>query len=158
MDNTNQITQVWDTFLQSIGENIDTTDKTYTSWYFGVKESTANSLLGLVLAGRKKATASAPWVYEYDDEPLPKVGDYSIVTNWDGTPKAIIRTISIEIHPFKEVTETFPAKEGEGDLSLDYWRKAHTEFFTYECSSIGKQFSDDMPVLCEEFELVYIVD
>ncbi|WP_010248741.1 ASCH domain-containing protein [Acetivibrio cellulolyticus] len=158
MDKVNLISQVWKSFLHSVGESIETTDKTFTSWHFEVTERGANSLLDLVIAGKKKATASSPWVFEYDNEPLPKVGDYSIITNWDGIPKAIIRTKNIEILPFKEVTETFAAKEGEGDQSLDFWRKAHKDYFTYECLRIGKQFTEDIPVLCEEFDLVFIVD
>ena len=41
--------------------------------------------------------------------------------------------------------------EGEGDKSLDYWRKVHIKFFEEE--SEGK-FNEDMEVLCEEFELL----
>lgn len=149
--------EVWNHYLHSIGESIETTDKTYTSWYFDTTEESANELLDLVLIGKKRATASAPWVYEHDNEPLPKVGDYSIVTKWDGKPGAIITTKNIEILPFKDVTADFAAKEGEGDLSLTYWRKVHEKFFTEECSVIGKQFTEDMPVLCEEFEVVFIV-
>lgn len=158
LDNGNLIRQVWKSFLHSIGETVETTDKTFTSWHFDVTERSANSLLDLVIAGKKKATACSPWIFEYDKEPLPKAGDYSIITNWDGVPKAIIRTKKVEILPFKEVTETFAAKEGEGDLSLNFWRRAHEEYFTYECSRIGKQFTEDMPVFCEEFDLVFTVD
>lgn len=158
MDKISLISRVWKKYLQSIGESVETTDKKFTSWHFDVTERSANLLLDLVIVGKKKATASLPWAFEYDNEPLPKVDDYSIITNWDGIPKAIIRTKSIEIVPFNEVTGTFAAKEGEGDLSLEFWRKAHKEYFTYECLRIGKQFIEDIPVLCEEFELVFVVD
>ena len=43
--------------------------------------------------------------------------------------------------------------EGEGDKSLDYWRKVHIKFFEEE---FGDKFNEDMEVLCEEFELVEI--
>ena len=49
------------------------------------------------------------------------------------------------------------AKEGEGDLSLDYWKKVHIEFFTKECEDAGDKFTEDMPVVFVEFELVYPV-
>ena len=46
-------------------------------------------------------------------------------------------------------------KEGEGDQSLDYWRKVHKTYYFKECERIGMEFSQDMPVICEEFKVVY---
>ena len=45
-------------------------------------------------------------------------------------------------------------KEGEGDRSLEYWRKVHEEFFTEELESIDQKFNEDIKLVCEEFELV----
>jgi uncharacterized protein YhfF len=46
-------------------------------------------------------------------------------------------------------------KEGEGDRSLEYWRKVHIDFLTHELSEINKTFTENTLVVCEEFELVY---
>lgn len=35
------------------------------------------------------------------------------------------------------------------------WHPMHEEFFTDELSSVGLAFREDMPVVCEEFELMY---
>ena len=44
---------------------------------------------------------------------------------------------------------------GEGDLSLAYWREAHKNFFSRVLPKIGKQFSEEMPLICERFRLIY---
>ena len=45
--------------------------------------------------------------------------------------------------------------EGEGDRTLDQWKKVHQEFFTEELKTVGKPFSDAIELVCEEFEVVY---
>lgn len=154
----NIISKVWENYLNSIGETSGSTEKIFSYWHFDNNEDSANALADLVLEGRKKATASSLWVFEHDNEPIPKSGDYSIILNWSGVPKAIIKTTKVTIVQFNEVKQEFAEKEGEGDLSLEYWRKVHIDFFSRECARIGKQFTETMPVVCEEFELVYRVD
>ena len=46
-------------------------------------------------------------------------------------------------------------KEGEGDRSLEYWRKVHIDFLTRELAEINKAFTKKTQLVCEEFELVY---
>lgn len=67
-----------------------------------------------------------------------------------------MRTTKVYTVPFKDVSAEHAAKEGEGDLSLDYWREVHKEFFTEELEEIGESFSEDMLVVCEEFEVINV--
>jgi uncharacterized protein YhfF len=53
------------------------------------------------------------------------------------------------------VTAEFAATEGEGDGSLEYWRKGHTSYFLRECESIGRSFSENMLIACERFKVVF---
>ena len=46
-------------------------------------------------------------------------------------------------------------KEGEGDRSLEYWREVHKKFFRECLEEYGLEFSENMKVVCEEFEVVY---
>ena len=46
-------------------------------------------------------------------------------------------------------------KEGEGDRSLEYWRRVHKEFFTECMEEAGEEFTPDMDVVLEEFSVVY---
>jgi len=149
------VKKMWEGYLDTIGESIETTDKDYTSWHFEITEKSANNLADLVLSGQKKATAASLWVEKHDHGDIPKVGDFSIITNWDGLAKCIIQTTSIDIVPYNQVTEAFVKVEGEGDQSLEYWRQVHEDYYRKECHRIGKEFNESMPVICEIFEVVF---
>lgn len=83
------------------------------------------------------------------NEPLPAVGDFSIVLDGRGTPLCVIRTISVEVRPFGLVDEAFAWVEGEGDRSLAYWHDAHVRFFV----CLGTPVDDDTMVVLDTFEL-----
>lgn len=149
------VKEMWKKYLSTIGENINNSGKTYESWYFCNNEKDANELAGLVKKGIKKATASLHCLYEIENELIPEVGDYAVITNWKGVAQSIIQITSINTIPFKEVTEELAAKEGEGDKTLSFWRKVHRKVFTLELKEYSKKFSEDMLVVCEEFAVVY---
>jgi len=148
------IKQMWGNYLLSIGESPDATDKNYTAWHFDNNERDANQLAELVLEGTKRATASLYDSYRNGEE-IPKIGDLSIITNWNDIAKCIIMATSIEVVPYKDVDEEFAATEGEGDKSLEYWRRVHRKFFTEELAEIGGEFSEEILVVCEKFEVVF---
>ncbi len=147
------VKEMWEKFCKT--SELSNEEK-YTSWPFGGNEKSANELVELVIQGGKRATASLYDIYGYIKESLPKVGDYSVITDWEGKARCIIRTTSVEIVPFKEVSEEFARKEGEGDLSLSYWREVHREFFKVDLEETsGEKFKEDMLVVCEEFEVLF---
>jgi len=57
---------------------------------------------------------------------------------------------------FSEVTPEFAAAEGEGDKSLEWWRKAHWDFFSIECEEQGVSASESMVLVLEKFKVVYV--
>ena len=124
------------------------------AWSFGANEEQADALLALVLDGTKTATAGALWDYESDGEELPEVGSLSIILDGRGHPRALIECTAIEVVPFDEVDEEHARLEGEGDLSLEFWREVHQQFFT-EVATHDHGFQPDMPVVCERFRVVY---
>lgn len=147
------VQDMWLKYLNIVGLEPD--DKNYTSWHFCDNEESANDLAKLVKSGVKRATAGLYYWYEVEGEALPQKGDLSIITDWDGLAQCIIETKNVTVIPFKNVSEEFARTEGEGDKSLEYWRRVHIEFFTRELDELGKIFSEDMKVVCEEFEVVY---
>ncbi|QZY56452.1 ASCH domain-containing protein [Crassaminicella profunda] len=149
------VQKMWGNYLTSIGENISNTNKNYTSWYFCDNEKSANDLAKLVKQGIKRATTSLYYFYEVDGETLPEEREFSIVTDWDGIAQCIIQTKKVTVLPFKKVTEEFAKTEGEGDKSLKYWRKEHIDVYTRRLKEQEMEFSEDMLVVCEEFEVVY---
>lgn len=127
----------------------------YESFSFGDGPKMADELAQLVLAGTKRATAGAVWVYEASGKGIPQPGHLSVVTDSRGTALCIIETLQVDVVRFDEVTAEFAATEGEGDGSLAYWQQAHHAFFTRECERAGRTFSADMLVACERFRVVF---
>jgi uncharacterized protein YhfF len=122
-----------------------------SSWQFG---DDPNYLAQLVIDGVKSATCSGLVFYEIENEPLPSVEDYSIILNSKDEPLAIIKTVKVEIMPMNEVSEEFAIAEGEGDRTYQYWKETHERFFAKELSDLGLEYSEDMMLVCERFELV----
>ncbi len=149
------VNSMWQAYLRSIGEDPETTRKTYMAWHFCDNEADANELAELVRRGPKRATTGSLWAYEAEQEPVPKVGDLSVIIDWEGQARCIIRTSQIDIVPLEDVTEEFAWTEGEGDRSLEYWRNAHWAFFSREMKDIGRIPDWSMPVVCERFDVVF---
>jgi uncharacterized protein YhfF len=127
----------------------------YEAFYFGNTESSANSLAVLVLQGQKTATSSLLWTLEQENRPMLQVGDYSIVTTWDKVPVCIVETIELRILPFKDVDAQFAYDYGEGDRTFAWWKKHIWDYYVQECAAIGRQATEDMPILCERLRVVY---
>lgn len=127
----------------------------YTAWAFGDESDPvlATELGELVLHGPKRATTGLLEEFRDEGEAIPEAGDHSVILDGSGEPLCIIRTSSVEVRPFGEVDEGFAWDEGEGDRSLEWWKDAHTRFFT----RIGRQVDDDSPVVLERFDLVWPV-
>lgn len=147
-----KIDEFWNMFLRESGKNKKL--KYRDCFHFDLTEEWANKLLELVLIGRKQATASSLLQFELNDEEAPQIGDHSIITDWDGNPRCVIETTSIIILPFKDITFDICKREGEDD-NLESWREAHRRFFTAEGKELGYTFSEDMPVVFEDFKVVF---
>ncbi|MFC0273699.1 ASCH domain-containing protein [Metabacillus herbersteinensis] len=125
--------------------------KSVSAWQFG---GNPDHLAQLVIDGIKTATCSALINYELENEQIPSFGDYSIILNSKDLPVAIIKTLEVEIMPMNKVPEDFAIAEGEGDKTYRYWKDVHEEFFKAELSKIGREYTEDMMLVCERFELV----
>lgn len=120
--------------------------QSFERFSFGDTPALADALLALVLCGRKTATC---WAAADGQQTEP--GRRSVVCDGSGRPRAIVETVSLRRIPFNAVSEDFARKEGEGDLSLCYWRQEHRRFF----EGLGL-YSDTMDLWCEEFEVVHV--
>lgn len=148
-----ELVPFWKNFTAACGPASE--GRLYEVFSFGDNQPTADALADLVLRDSKRATASLLRTDEADGKRPPQAGDLSIVTSWSGRPLCVIETRSIEVVPFHRVTADFARAAGEGDGSLAYWRQGHLECFTRECSGAGRQFAEDMLVVCERFDVLY---
>jgi len=119
------------------------------SFSFGDNAAMEDESLELVLKGRKTATS---WAATHGVLEGEEVGQRMIVKDSLERPRVIIETTELTLRPFKEVDESFAHDEGEGDLSLEYWRKEHKAYSTRE-----GVFSEDMKVYCQRFRVVEVL-
>ncbi|WP_194948995.1 ASCH domain-containing protein [Actinomyces trachealis] len=118
-------------------------------------DENADMLLELYLLGKKTAGSGLLEEYLAVGEPLPRIGDRWIALDSQGRPRCILRTVRVETHRFLDVPERIAVAEGEGDLTLDYWRSSHTRFFAPYLQDWGLSKIEDATVVTEFFELVY---
>lgn len=145
--------EMWAAYSKGIGASA--LDEGYDAWAFCGGGEAGDRLANLVLDGVKAATASAYRLYGMEGEPLPKVGEHSVVLFDDGSAACIIRTTKVSVAAFRNVDARHAWLEGEGDRSLPYWRRVHWEFFRDEFDANGLRFCEDEPIVLEEFEVVY---
>lgn len=143
----------WNQYLAQAGKPMET--KYIDCFYFGYNEELADSLLELVLSGRKTATSSSYPAYEVAGDRLPEAGDLSIITNWQGEPVCVIENTAVTVIPFNEMTYEICRREGE-DETLESWKNNHRIAFTMGSKDEGYTFTEDMPVVFEDFRVVYV--
>ncbi|MGM0422913.1 MAG: ASCH domain-containing protein [Pseudomonadota bacterium] len=142
----------WHAYVESLDTKPE--DPVVEAGIAGNKEI-ADQLLDLFLKGQKTAASSLVTDFELSGDPLPKIGKYWIILDSKNTPKCIVKTTKIEFHQFSQVPETIAIAEGEGDLSMDYWRKAHITFFTPFLKDWGITDLDTETVVTEFYEMVF---
>ena len=91
---------------------------------FGDSPALADDLLALVLSGAKTATC-----WSERETVATHVGKRMVACDGAGTPRAVIETVSLGPRAFEAVDAAFARLEGEGDLSLAWWREAHQAYF-----------------------------
>lgn len=121
------------------------------AWSFGDNAEMANALAGLVVSGKKTASCCSLASY-LAEESAAKIGSYHIILDGQYSPVCVIRMLALRLVRFCDVTEEFARKEGEGDLSLEYWREEHKAFFTR-----AGFFSEQMELVAEEFAVVEVL-
>ncbi len=127
----------------------------YEAFRFGNTEKMANELAALVLSGVKTATSSLLWTLEQEQQSVVRVGDYSIVTDWKHHPVCIIQTTEVTIVPFRDIDAQFAYNYGEGERTLVWWKQQLWDYYRQECTRIGRQATEEMPLVCERFQIVY---
>lgn len=122
--------------------------------YAGSPEIT-DQLIDLYLAGTKTAGSGLVEDYASAGDPLPEVGDHWIALGGDGEPRCILRTDQVEIHTFKDVPERVAVAEGEGDLTLEYWRRVHSSHYSPHLREWEIDDIEESNVVTEFFAVVF---
>lgn len=142
----------WESYLATLPEI--PTNLIVSAGYAGTPEIT-DELLALYLTGKKTAGSSIVEDFLITGDPLPKVGNYWIFLNSEGNPSCILQTTKVVINKFKDVPLEIAVAEGEGDLSLEYWYKVHSELYLPYLESWGIKDINEATVITEFFDIVY---
>ena len=103
-------------------------------------------LLNLVTKGVKRATAHKALDVERYKFTGRQVGDYWVIVTTDIELKFPVCVDEVEVD--------FAAREGKGDSSLAYLRDVHRDYFFAQCADLAVEWRQDMPTVCEGFELI----
>lgn len=111
----------------------------------------------LARSGKKRGTSHLRLDFEVNRIPIREAGDFWVVLGDSCLPLCVIRLTKVSIKPFNEVDAAFAASEGEGDLSLEGWANAHRRYFQKQLAKWQLEWREDLPTVCESFELVFPV-
>lgn len=104
-----------------------------------------------MLRGDKTATAGLRSDYE-PGEPLPRIGDRSVLLGFDDEPVAVLETTEVRVVRAGDVDLAFAVDEGEGFETVADWRRAHESFWA------DRQIDDDTLIVAVRFNLVERLD
>ncbi len=122
--------------------------------HFRTNENDANQSAKLVKQGAITATSYALLGLQYRKEPIPRIGDFMVITDWAGRAQCIVRTTSIQYKPFFNIDGDFVRKEANSNNLAD-WKKSRWEEYTQELEPFERVPRDSMIVVCQEFEKVF---
>jgi uncharacterized protein YhfF len=149
-----QVNAFWRSYVERLpGSERDR--EYFEAFQFGAGREMADQLAQLVLDGIKTATSDLIWHMDAKGKPRWHVGDEHVVLNGSWTPVAVIRTTELQTKRFCDVDEAFAFDYGEGDRSLAWWREFNFAWYANECRELGIEPTEEMPLQCERFEVVY---
>lgn len=143
----------WERYLSGLSAADRPVDAFVAASYAGGRGAT-DFLIDLYLKGKKTAGSSLVKGILADGEPLPEVGNYWIVLDSRSEPRLLARTTRVETHLFKDMPAEVARAEGEGDLSLEHWRRVHQRAFGPYLASWGIHDIEEAEVVTEHFELL----
>lgn len=117
------------------------------SYVFGDSARLSAELLGLVRAGRKRATCLS-MAEVARGEAVPEIGRCDIATTFDGRPALVNRTVELRLVRYCDMPEEMALAEGE-DESLADWQAGHERYYR----RLGV-FEPQMELIWERFEVV----
>lgn len=120
---------------------------TWTVRTLGSSEAMFKRLLPLILSGEKTGTFSLG--------DAPPVGEYCVVTHFDGTPALIWRVVAVEIVPFDVISVAHLQVEGEVLRNVEAWRKVHLAAWAAQFKGKSRVEIGKTPVVVQRFVLIH---
>jgi uncharacterized protein YhfF len=119
----------------------------------GSTPETADEGPVLILNGTKTITSSPFW--DYPDGKIPFVGALGVLLDGSRRPRGIVETTQIEIMPFGAITEEMARAYGEGERTVEWWRRVMGAFYRASAARHNAILTDDTPHIWEWFTVVH---
>jgi uncharacterized protein YhfF len=149
------IEDFWQRYLATLPADSEIRSRPFIAEAFGDSPDLADELAALILAGTKTATCSALWEYEAEGAAHPRAGTITILLTGRGEPCAILEATEVTIRAFRDVDAELAYDEGEDDRTLASWRAEHWKYFSRVLPKIGREPTEDMPLVCERFRVLW---
>jgi uncharacterized protein YhfF len=118
----------------------------------GSTPETADEGVTLILNGTKTLTSSSFW--DYPDGRIPFVGALAVLLDGSRQPREHCRDNAGEIMPFGAITEDMARAYGEGERTVEWWRRVMGEFYRPSAARHCEALTDDTPHIWEWFTVV----
>ena len=106
----------------------------------------------LLLDGTKTATSSPLW--DYADGRVPFAGALSVLLDGRGQAVGIVETVGVERVRFRDVTEEMARAYGEGERTLQWWRRVIGDWYRNKAARDGQSFSEGDQIVWEWIAVV----
>jgi uncharacterized protein YhfF len=107
----------------------------------------------LILNGTKTLTSSPFW--DFPDGKIPFVGALGVLLDGSQRPRGIVETTRVEIMPFGAITEEMARAYGEGERTVEWWRRVMGAFYKASAARHSAILTDDTPHIWEWFTVVH---
>lgn len=141
----------WDDYVANEVATGQPAPRLYDTMVIGDDAASADVGAQLILLGRKTTTSALPSDFEGPGQRPPRPGDLSLVLDGRGDPVCIVRTMSVETQPFRDVDEAFVWDYGEWDGTLATWRDRMLAYYADQLMEDPL----DTPLVCERFTRVW---
>lgn len=121
--------------------------------HVGDNQKDADEALKMVLKDKKKALSHSLLNLQLNKEPLPRIGDFTVLTDWEGNARCILRTVAVRLKPYFSIRESFAKLDGA--RSLDDWKTHNWALYERQLSPFGRVPRESMIVVCEVFDKVF---
>jgi uncharacterized protein YhfF len=115
----------------------------------GSTSDTADAGAALILDGIKTLTSSPFW--DYPDGKIPFVGALGVLLDGSQRPRGIVETTRVEIMPFGAITEEMARAYGEGEQTVEWWRRVMSPFYRASAARHNAVLTDDTLHIWEWF-------
>lgn len=146
----NSAREMWQAFT---ADKEELRDYPYKLWKFSDEGEYRKNIISRILDGEVRGESYSTDFFDANSQPLPKVGQYNVICDMNRQAYAIVKTSDVTAVSYGDVNEKLARLEGYGTVSQ--WKRFNENKYKSLCDRMDIIFSKDLPLIFEEFEVVY---